>query len=619
MNNEINPEVLEDLKQRWDAMLKIRDSRRTQEEIIDELSSLIKNLSKESFIPYLIQMMIHIDQRNTSEAFKHLMSPMKQFVYLIDLYFSVETNGNIDGFSEEEWMKITLLLNEIEMTYFGDIGFFNENTEEGIDFDRVSVSLKAFLDYFGNAQLSYDEQTLERFETICGAYENDVLDLFGFGVLDAIKFCSHIRKLINKKLNDCNYYLLHQDEWPKLTEEFLKRGLSDPRDWWDEPELKMMKEFRTKPGYVFIHSLADIKQADLPSEKVDKMLDFLLYQEDINKGQTVYYADKNPFFDKPLIKLKEDEFLCPQYKFLIECFYNRINEELAKKKKEKYTQFKNQALEKKASKLFRKLFGKDAMIFESYYFDKAHSEQDLLVVFKGFYFIIEIKDTQFRAPMRDPIKAFDKIKTDFKKSIQYGYDQCKRVENKIEEGKPFKIYDIKTNKCINEINPNRIKDYFSIIITQFKYGGIQTNLEELLKKEEEDLYPWSVCIDDLEAFILALRKIKKGMARTSFVEYLKHREAFHERLVCSDELELCGYFINSPKDFKEQSNAEEIFAAFPGMSDLFDAEYKNGIGFDNELDIDIKKHYSVPKYPKNYDVNKVSGMDFLDDYKKASH
>jgi hypothetical protein len=214
--------------------------------------------------------------------------------------------------------------------------------------------------------------------------------------------------------------------------------------------------------------------------------------------------------------------------------------------------------------------------------------------------------------MRDPLKAFNKIKSDFKKSIQYGYDQCKRVENKIEEGKPFKIYDSKTKKCLYEILPNRIKDYFSIIVTQFKYGGIQTNLDNLLIKEDKSLYPWSVSVDDLEAFILVLRKIKKGMARSQFIEYLKHRELFHERLHCSDELELCGFFINAPNDFKRQAKEDAIFSAFPGMSDLFDAEYRNGLGFDNELDMDVKKYYGVPEYPKHYDINQISGDDFLD-------
>ncbi|PLX08458.1 MAG: hypothetical protein C0596_06270 [Marinilabiliales bacterium] len=156
MSNDKDAWVIDEFRKRWEAILKVRDCRRTQNEIIDELSSLIMDFRKESFIPYLIQMMIHIEQRNTSEAFKYLMSPMKQFVYLIDLLFSVEKGGDKEGLSKEEWMKITMLLNEIEMTYFCDIGFFNENTENGIDFDKVSVSLQTFLNYFGSAQLSYD-------------------------------------------------------------------------------------------------------------------------------------------------------------------------------------------------------------------------------------------------------------------------------------------------------------------------------------------------------------------------------------------------------------------------------------------------------------------------------
>ncbi len=615
MNNATNPDVIEDFKKRWEAILKVHDLRRKQEEIINELSSLIKDFRKDSFLPYLTQMMIHIDQRNTSEVFKHLMSPMKQLVYLIDLYFAVENGGNREGFSKEEWMQITLLLNEIEMTYFADIGFFNEDTEEGIDFDKVSVSLQTFLNYFGNVQLSYDEQTLERLEKICGKYNDKVKEFFGFTVQDAVIFSYHIRKIINKKLNDCNYYAIHKDEWSKLTEKFIERGLNDPKDWWDEPEMILFKEYITKPGLIFIHEIEEIRKVQLPSETIDKIIDFLTYKEDIKKGAIVYYADKNPFFDTPLIRLDSTKYLCPQYKFLIESFYNRINFKLIKKLGVKYIQFRNQQLEEKVSELFRKLFGKEALIFKSYYFDQAHSEQDLLVIFKGFYFIIEIKDSLFRAPMRDPIKAFEKIKSDFKKSIQYGYDQCKRVEDKIEAGQPFKIYNSKTNKFLFEVKPNRIKEFFSIVVTQFKYGGIQTNLENLLIKEKDALYPWSVCVDDLETFILALRKLKKGMDRTKFLQYLKYRESFHERMVCNDELELCGFFMNAPNDYKEQSMADEIFSGFSGMSDLFDAEYKNGLGFDNELDIEIKKHYPVPNYPKHYDFNSISGKDFLDNYK----
>ena len=215
--------------------------------------------------------------------------------------------------------------------------------------------------------------------------------------------------------------------------------------------------------------------------------------------------------------------------------------------------------------------------------------------------------------MLDPIKAFEKIKSDFKKSIQYGYDQCKRVENKIDENNPFKIYDFKSKRFIYEIIPSRITEYYSIVVTQFKYGSIQANLENLLVKEEVALYPWSVCVDDLEAFVLILKKLRKGLAANHFIEFLEHRESFHERLICSDELELCGYFMNDKENFIKYAHANEIFTTFPGMADMFDAEYRNGLGFDNEIDIDIKKYYKVPAYSKAYVVNTFSGEDLLND------
>jgi ribosomal protein S21 len=611
--NEPSPEALKELKKRWEQMQAIRKSRRTQEEIINEISSLIRDFQKDSFLPYLTQMTIHIDQRDTSEVFKNLMSPMKQFVYLTDLFFSVETQGSKIGFSEEEWGRITYLLNEIEMTYFGDIGFYDENIKDSPNLDKVSVSLPTFLNYFGNAQLSYDEQTLERLKRNCGVFDVEVKKHFGFSVIESIIFCAHIKSLINKKFTDCNYYLLNKEEWPKLTDKFIGRGVADPKEWWNEPELALFKDYRFKPGFIFIQNIDDIYKVNLPSNITKDLIDFLTYNESQKKGEIVYYADKSPFFDTPLIKLNETEFLCPQYKFLIESFYNRINYKLSEIKKEKYTQFKNQMLEKKVEEIFRKLFGKEALIFDSYYVDKKRSEQDLLIVFKGFFFIVEIKDTLFRAPMRDPIKSFDKIKSDFKKSIQYGYEQCIRVENKFAEGKPFEIFDNKTHKSLFHIKPNKVKDYFSIVVTQFKYGNIQTNLENLLIKEEDALYPWSICIDDLEAFVLALNKLKKGMAKTQFINYLKYREAYNEHLICGDELELCGYFIHSPKDFEKFSTIEETFNPDPRMSELFDAEYYNGLGFENEIDIDIKRHRKVRDYQKKWEFDIVSGKDFIDE------
>ncbi len=108
-----NPDVPAEIKERFDAVMKFQKLRRSQEDIISDLSSFIKDYRTEFFLPFVMEMMNHIDQRNSSEAFKHLMSPMKQFVYLIDLYSSVEIGGSKAGMTEDEWMKITLLLNEV--------------------------------------------------------------------------------------------------------------------------------------------------------------------------------------------------------------------------------------------------------------------------------------------------------------------------------------------------------------------------------------------------------------------------------------------------------------------------------------------------------------------------
>jgi hypothetical protein len=598
-----------DIIERYNEMMKFRKSRRTQEEIISDIVVVIRDYSKECFIPFLMDMIIHINLRNISAVYKNLMSPMKQIIYLIDLFFVVKRNGDKLFVTKNEWQTITELLNEIEMTYFCDIGFSDESKH--FDYNKVSVSLQTFTHYFGNAQLSFDEQTLERFERNCGAFDEEVKKIWGFTTKDAIVFCNYIKTIINKKYNDCLYYLKYKEEWEVLTSKFIERGINDPRDWWNEPELELLKKYRINPGTIFVHSIEDLEKVNLHKNILENLLDFLCYNENQATNTVVYYANKNPFLDTPIIKLSDGTYSCPIFKFLIEAFYNRINSGLNKELENKYSHCKNQILETKTYEIFKKLFGKETRIFQSYYVDENESEQDLLVLFKGFCFIIEIKDKQFRAPMRDPIKAYDKIKSDFKKSVQYGYDQCKRVEDKIEANIPFKIFDKKTKRPIYEINPKRIKNYDSIIVTQFKYGGIQTNLKELLFKEKDRRYPWSICIDDLEAFVLLLKKLKKGMSRTYFIDYLLNRELYHEHIICSDELELCGYYINSPYEFKQNADSELIFSTFAGMSDVFDAEYQNGLGFDNEIDIEYKKYKPVPYYSKDYTINKISGEELM--------
>ena len=44
------------------------------------------------------------------------------------------------------------------------------------------------------------------------------------------------------------------------------------------------------------------------------------------------------------------------------------------------------------------------------------------------------------------------------------------------------------------------------------------------------------------------------------------------------------------------------------MAEIFDAYYRTGLGLPYEYDLDIKKHYPMPDYAKDFDTN-VFGLD----------
>ena len=63
---------------------------------------------------------------------------------------------------------------------------------------------------------------------------------------------------------------------------------------------------------------------------------------------------------------------------------------------------------------------------------------------------------------------------------------------------------------------------------------------------------------------------------------------------------------------------EEVMNTFGGMGEIFDAYYHIGLGFKDELDIDIKKNYKIKDYAKSFDIETVQGRDVLSFQKRDS-
>ena len=596
-------------------MIAAKESHRMIEEIVVDLQNELRSIKEESLLVHAMQLFVELGNRLSSPLYEHLQSPMRQTLYMVDVFYSIVDRTETVEMDDERWDKIALLLDEIEMTYFVNVAFPNNGDLFYDERDeKVGVSLTTFMSYFSNALLVYEEQTLDRIVRYFKKYNSQIESWYGFTVDEALRFFLHVRKINNDKLNAIvipyakvfSRYDKHPEEWSKLTQKFIDRGIEDPQQWWYQPELSILREtMETNPGEIYIQSKEKLTDVDIDSGHMQRIIDFFTFDKELIKGKTVYYADKHFFESNPLIQFG-DKCICLD-KFMVEGFYFRIDDALQKDNAigQRYKQNKDDAFEEKVVDLFRWFFPEKTKIFTNYCVDGV-AENDLLVIYGDTCIVVEIKDCGFRPPFRDPIKAYSRIKRDFENAIQLGYEQCKRVENVLTSGKDVDICDAgNKRKVLHRLKNKKIGEVWSIVVTDFRYGQIQTNLGSLLKKDDEALYPWSVCVDDLEAMFLLMRKLLKGIAPARFIEFLDYRERFQGHICCSDESELCGWYLCDREQFKEYAEKDCIVCTNSDMTAIFEAYYKIGLGFKNELDMDYKKYYRLPRYPNHFEFNEI--------------
>ena len=601
--------------------MEARAHHRPVEEVLADIQKELQPVKEKAFLVHSMRLIIELEFRYTSSLYEHLMSPMKQTLYLIDVYYSIGNREETVDMDDDRWERIAILLNEIEMTYMVNVGFpnngdiFHDERDE-----KISVALSTFLGYFGNACMSYEEQTRDRILSYLKPYDQYIQTRYGFNVDEALVFISHIRELNNDKLNkvfhtfadNYQYYSQNPEEWSKLTQTFIDRGVLDPEEWCKQPDLAgLFSSMTTNPGEIFLHAKDEILNVNLNEEIKHNLLSFFSYDKDFLKGNTVYYAEKRYSETHPLINCG-DYYVCTINKFLLESLLFRVDRDLMEDKtlKVKYKQEKDRSFENKVVELFTDFFPRKTKIFSRYSIDGI-SENDLLVIIGSTCIVVEMKNCGFREPFRDPLKAYDRIKRDYSNAIQWGYEQCKRVEDILLSGNDVAIRDASNRKLLYNLKSNKIGDVWKIVVTDFKYGAIQTDLSSLLKISTDDLYPWSVCVDDLEDFLLLLRKLYKSIAPSRFIEFLDYREMLHGHVLCFDELEICGWYLNDREQFKEYAGNELIISLPPYMSSIFDAYYRIGLGFKDEFDINYKKDYPMPDYPRKIDLNIVSVVDVI--------
>lgn len=554
-----------------------------------ELKNLVSQFDTPMFLGAIGSMMQFISAENHSTSLDGLSSPLRQLYYVSCLNLTSQIDPKItlkSQFSDEEWTQIKNLLIEIELGY--QQLFYPKNdaeiTEEWIN--RRKVAMPSFLSYFNQGALNYEEQVIERIIDYFTPFNVEIKDHFGIEINEFIEIYNFIDSLPNKFLNEKINRKEGQQSWEEFAQEMTEKGLTP--DKWNEylpDHFKELFGFIYDQGKMYRFKVSQIEDK-FGKDKTTSFLSALTCER--TETDFLYYTETNILYSKPLFNVGANEFQTLETGQIIHAIYNLLFDYCTsdETRAEKFYAVRGSELENKIEKIFNKFFNNKCTIYKSYYTTDGH-EQDLLVIYDNLALIIEAKASKRKEPRRDPDKAYPLIISNFEEVIQKGYDQAYRVKSKFIENKPFNLYsDQKITKLITTIYPKKIYNVFSVVVTLERFGQQQIDLSELLEIWDDDEYPWSICIDDLEVFLLALQKLKK--TKLDFINFLHFREKLHGKVLSGDELEICGGYLTKEISYKSVSQ-KEILALSPSLATIFDEFYhKGGLGFDNEKNMDLK-------------------------------
>lgn len=567
-----------------------------------KLKEYVSKYDSETFAPDVATLFAYIDTpRIEMYPFQGLDSPLRQLSYILALNLTSNQSKvtEIEVASNDEWKEIVVSAIKCKAGYY-DLLLNDLQKVENFNTYYETV-LPVFFDYFDTSKLNYEEQELKRIDLLFTPFNQALENKIGLNVQEILEIYNIIDNQLFININKPFEFL--KDPECKEFSDYQKQNNIRPHDWdylgTNENIKLFVKHFKNRGERLKI-SLEDL-YPNFDNEKIN--IFFKLFTIDRNETSFLYYTNDNPVLSNPIVKLIDSKYLILDPKILLFAIYDRLYKIIDGQEKKIFDKFqthKGKYLENRVCSIFQNYFKKEAHIYKEYTTSIGGSGQDVLVLGKSIAIIIEVKNKKSAIPHsypKDIKKLFETISKYFKNSIQEGYDQCFRVKELFDQDRIFDIYDEKGEKLYT-VNPKKYPNVFNIIVTEERFKKPQIDLSKLLDlNPNDDCYPLSISVDDLEVILLTLKKKKLGLSH--LIEFLYLREQLHGRIDSNDELEIWGALINSKK-FKIPDNPKLTFRTYPEMSFFYDELYKSGLGFENE---------------KNFDKKKSGNWDFYEPYK----
>lgn len=535
---------------------------------------------------------------------KGLISPFRQLFYLFNLNITSAPAEKYKTLFDQnkDWPVLKDLLNEMEEIHkyeYGELKPFAETIFDKLGPDEVfrrrQIGSSTYAQFFHVGPLHFEEQALEKAVELFKNFDKELHDTFGWNSTDMIALYDRLDALSQTKKDKA---FLKQPRKEQTKEEFteqvmgaMKAGKSFPEAMRESSNMPIgMFEYVSDPSSVNVFSAADLE--GLSRSFTDLVLAELTVSR-ATDDQFLYLSQANQLYKKPIYHLADGLYLLIDHRVLLTAMSMLVQQKCGEltKNKNRITEARDKFLERKTEQVFRNFYhhNKKAIIIPSYYLEKGGSERDLIILVKPNVLIVEAKAGKVREPMYDPDKAYTGIWQDFKETIDAGYEQAFSVKQKFLGKAPFDIYDKKKN-IIATIDPRGYKEIYTIVVTYNKFGHVQCDLQMMLELfDDDDQFPWATCIDDLEIFLLGLKK--KKLSESDFYRFLKQRENLHGQLIVNDEGQITGQFLK----YKRILPQKGTYRFSPQDDFIYDELYSTGLGFKNERQLERKQD---PRYQK---------------------
>lgn len=543
-------------------------------ENIEGLKEFVRNFSLSSLLNTVameLRKQSFPDQENSL-----LISPAKQYFYLIGIIQQTEEPSEPKTLDEESTAKLIYSLNEI-FQHYAFIFWPTEEEEDHLteEWHRCrEVAMPAFLHYFNTSLMASVEQITARVNDGLLRFDEEISKDVGLSISTCLDISDAIAHLQQIKLDQL--YLDAEKE------KKLRLGLLDRADHegWSLERLREETANSEYSGFITgfleqMNNLFSFRIDDLKfnQEEIKKFLDVFSLSRGANI-EFIYITEENPAELRPIVKSDDQSYFCPSINALYIALLNKFETVLLNsEKRDRYLSHRDKLLEKRGGNLFLSLLNDEAISYGGLYETAdLHNEHDIIIVSGRNLYLIEAKASPPIEPFRDPERAYTRIKRHFhsNRGIQKGFEQADRIRQKLASGLTVSLYDKKSNLALS-LKTEDFDNIFTICLTRDDYGPLATNLNLLIEKDKDTPYPWVVNELDLESLVQGYKHLRLG--ENNLVAYLIDRIQLHGKLFGTDELEYVGFSLKHGGLREVINKKADMIVLSPDYSDIFDEIY----------------------------------------------